>query len=91
MKPTTQQIIDTYGRTQSLSDTIQMVLSNCSDFGSSNGLLISNKAFPEVEQAIIELMRIAFLSGKDSCNCNDDYWPTDDGFEDFINEFKSRI
>lgn len=85
-----EKIIHGYGARQPFTDTVHMLLSNCVDYGSESGGLISVKKYPDIEVAIKRLMSIAWEHGLTACTCNEcdfckDYGP--DTFERFIKEF----
>jgi hypothetical protein len=72
-----------------LRDFLGIMLSNRIDRGSSEGGMISVKAFPELAADIETLLRLAWEAGKDSCQCGKcDYCVSfgKDKFENFLAE-----
>lgn len=85
-----EKIIHLYGKKQPFSDTVHMLLSNCVDYGSEKGGLISVKKYPDLEASIKALMQIAWEIGMNACTCGKCDFCIEQGpdtFERFISEF----
>jgi len=85
-----EKIIHQYGKKQSFSDTLHMILSNSVDCGSQSGGLISVKKYHEIETAVKILMKMAWENGLNACTCGTCDFCIEqdpDTFDRFISEF----
>lgn len=85
-----EDILSKYGPKQPFSETVFMLLSNCIDYGSDKGGLISKDNFGKVEEGLKMLMKITWDYSQNACTCGtcdfcNEYGP--DTFERFIEEF----
>ena len=87
-----EKIIHQYGKKQSFSDTVHMLLANNIDYGCEKGGLISVKKYPVIETSIMALMKMAWEHGFNACTCEKCDFCIEQGpdtFERFIEEFPS--